>query len=75
MEFRENRSRFRRTFLKSYCRDTIKFTCFVGESSLEMIAEIMDGVICLSFYRDSVLSEKSGKNSPDESRGELEKNL
>lgn len=32
-----------------------------GKSSLEILAETTDGVICLSNFRDSVLREKSYK--------------
>lgn len=44
-------------------------------SRLEMIAETMEGVICISINRESVLSGKLGRNTSDESRLELEENL
>lgn len=43
-------------------------------SSLEMIAENMNAVLCMSHSRYSVLRRKSGKGNPGESRVELEHN-
>lgn len=35
----------------------------------------MDGIICISHSRDTVLGRKSGKYTPDESGVKLEENL
>lgn len=40
-----------------------------------MISETMQGVICISHIRDSVLSEKAGEDIPDESPVSLIDNL
>lgn len=44
-------------------------------SSLDTIAESTNGVIYISLNRDSVLSGKSGRNTPDELTVELKENL
>lgn len=40
-----------------------------------MIIETMEGVICISLNRDSVLSGKLGRDTPDVSRIEFGENL
>lgn len=40
-----------------------------------MEGETTDRVICISLNRDSVLNGKSGTDTPDDSRVELEENL
>lgn len=42
---------------------------------LVMIAKPRELAICTSFNRDSVLSGKSGKGTPEESRVEIKENL
>lgn len=48
---------------------------YLWGSTLEIIAESIDGVICISQIRDKVFGGKLGKDTPDESIAALEKNL
>lgn len=74
VEFRENKGQFRSTFLKDLLQG-YHYPYALWVSSLQMTAETMNGVICISLNRNSLLSGMSYKNSPDESRVEFEENL
>lgn len=43
------------------------------DTSLEILAETMDRVICIFQRKDSILSGKSGKDNPDVSKVELKR--
>lgn len=67
IDFREARSHYKSTFLKDHCRDTIKFTFFVGVRFTEDDRKKYRD-ICISLNNDLFLSVKSDKGTQNESR-------
>lgn len=71
-DLKRNRCQFSGTCSTPNCKDTIEFSCLVP---LEIIAEIIDECLCISYSRYLVPCEKSGKVISDVWRVELGENL